>query len=78
MDAHCIKSMAAAPNTPASGHGRGALTFSSSSMLQIMWAQVVKISTARERVRILKLIIQRTVFRTRYTDSSMTQACIYR
>jgi len=52
MDAHCIKSMAAAPNTPASGHGRGALTFSSSSMLQIMWAQVVKISTARERVRI--------------------------
>ena len=58
MDAHCIKSTAAAPNTPrqrpgqASGHDRGALTFSSSSMLHIMWAQVVKISTARERVRI--------------------------
>lgn len=31
---------------------KGLLTFSSSSMLQIMWAQVVKISTARERVRI--------------------------
>lgn len=31
---------------------KGSLTFSSSSMLQIIWAQVVKISTARERVRI--------------------------
>lgn len=46
-----------APNTSrqsagqASDRGGGALTFSSSSMLQTMWAQVVKISTARERVR---------------------------
>lgn len=31
--------------------GRLQLTFSSSSMLQIIWAHVVKISTARERVR---------------------------
>lgn len=31
---------------------KGFLTFSNSSMLQIIWAQVVKISTARERVRI--------------------------
>lgn len=31
---------------------KASFTFSSSSMLQIIWAQVVKISTARERVRI--------------------------